>query len=138
MKKYAFFCGFLILAAVCTAEHRNDFAKPDQTVVIDVGKQVMDYDFNEVNFVAVNDYNVVEDLAMPCEMLLVPNVSYNKRKFVSHNRRINAFNKQMYGESSKQKQEHLLIEDPLSSYTGEDIERPAWQLNWASLVKLDI
>jgi hypothetical protein len=138
MKRSTILCGFLILASVCIAGQRDHVTKPIDPIAFDVGLNSIKYDAATVNLVTISNDVVTAQLVAPCEMIMPVTTTYSKRKFVSFNKRLNTFNKLYYGESVKQKNDHILNKDPLSNYTDEDIERPAWQLNWASLVKLDI
>jgi len=136
MKKFPLIAVIMAIGSTFTATASPNIEKKDYPAAFaDVGYTATTLYVNAVDPVLISNYSetIVDVVA-----LMPVSTSYSKKKFVSHNSRLNRQRLLFYGSSAKQKEDKQEKDTAISLklYSGDDIEKPAWQII-ASLTKLE-
>lgn len=112
MKLKSFFLIAMTLALSLTVSWKataSEVNNHEQSAVVDVGKSC--FDASVLNNVVINDISVCENIVYPKPepAIVNPVYRYEKRKFVSYNKKLNRQYYQQYGMAMKQKVKNKVI-----------------------------
>lgn len=133
MKKILFIAAIMAIGSMTVTASPKIEKKDYPAAFADVGYTATTLYVNAIDPVLISDHS---ETPVDVVALMPVSTSYSKKKFVSHNSRLNRQRLLFYGSSAKQKEDKQEEDTAISLKLYSGIEKPAWQII-ASLTKLD-